>query len=84
MAAAAISKTISFADIVKGRDASVKVTDDGLVFAVDLVVVMTNQERNHAAKTLRNIPDELFHSQNFIDRQLSSRYKSSVHHFFSP
>ena len=65
--------TISFEEIIKGRDATVRVTDDGLLYAVDLVMVMTGQERDHAGKTLRNIPNGTFRSENFSERQLSTR-----------
>jgi hypothetical protein len=38
---ALVQKYFSFAEIIQGRDASVRVTDDGLLYAVDLVKVMT-------------------------------------------
>jgi len=41
---------MSFADIVEGRDASVRVTDDKLIYAVDLVSVFTGKNNNHAAE----------------------------------
>jgi hypothetical protein len=34
-------KVLSFAEVVQGRDATVKVTPDGLLFAVEFVMVMT-------------------------------------------
>ena len=34
-------KVMSFAEVVQGRDATVRVTPDGLLSAVDLVMVMT-------------------------------------------
>jgi len=71
--ASAQTKTITFEDIVQGRDSTVRVTNDGLIYAVDLVVAITDQERHHAAKTLRNLQDDLFSSEKFVDRQLSSR-----------
>ena len=43
-----MAKTISFAEIVRGRDASVRVTDDMLIYAVDLAIVMTGADRNYA------------------------------------
>lgn len=43
-------KMISFAEIVKGRDASVPVTDDAMVYAVDLVMAMNGINRNYAAQ----------------------------------
>jgi len=41
---------MSFAEIVKGRDASVRMTDDGYLYAVDLVMVMTGADRNYAGQ----------------------------------
>jgi hypothetical protein len=34
-------KVMSFAEIIQGRDATVRVTHDGMLYAVDLVMVMT-------------------------------------------
>jgi hypothetical protein len=34
-------KIMSFAEVVQGRNASVRVTSDGFLYAVDLVMVMT-------------------------------------------
>ena len=36
-------KVMSFAEIVQGRDATVRVTHDGFLYAVDLVMVMTGK-----------------------------------------
>lgn len=36
-------KYFSFAEIIQGRDAVVRVTPDGLLYAVDLVMVMTGK-----------------------------------------
>ena len=38
---ALVQKYFSFAEIIQGRDADVRVTEDGLFYAVDLVKVMT-------------------------------------------
>lgn len=46
----ACSKMISFAEIVQGRDASVRVTDDRLLYAVDLAMVGTGHSRDQAAQ----------------------------------
>ncbi len=39
---------MSFADIVQGRDSSVNVTEDRLIHAVDLVMVMTGKDKNQS------------------------------------
>ena len=49
--------TFSFAEIVKGRDSSVRVSDDGLLLvAVDLAVVMTGLTRDQAEFALQWLP----------------------------
>ena len=65
--------TISFSDIVKDREATVRITDDKMIYAVDLVMVVTGKDRNQAGYVIRNIPDEIFQSMKIIDRQLSTR-----------
>ena len=50
-------KTISFAEAVHGCDASVRVTEDNLLYAVDLAMVVTGKDRDHAAQVL---PENLY------------------------
>ena len=69
----ACSKLFSFAEVVQGRDASVRVTEDGLLYAVDLVMVMTGKDRNNSGRDLRDLPDETFPSTNFVDRKLPGK-----------
>ena len=64
---------LSFAELVKGRDASVRVTNDNLIYAVDLTMVVTGKERDYSGQILRTLPSELFQSGKFIERQLSNR-----------
>ena len=49
---------ISFAEIIHGRDASVRVTHDGFIYAVDLVMVVTALERKHAGQALKRVVDK--------------------------
>lgn len=44
------SNVISFAEIIQGRDASVRVTDDRLLYAVDLAMVGTGYSRDYAGQ----------------------------------
>ncbi len=44
------SKLISFAEIIQGRDASVRVTDDNLLYAVDLAMLGTGYSRDYAGQ----------------------------------
>ena len=62
-------KYFSFAEIVQGRDSSVRVTPDGLLYAVDLVMVMTGKSRDDAGKVLRRLTDDIFQSDKMSDRQ---------------
>ena len=66
-------KSFSFAEIVHGRDSSVRVTDDGLLYAVDLVMVVTGKDRDYAGQVLRSISHDIFHPMKFHERQLSTR-----------
>ena len=63
---------ISFEEIVKGRDASVRVTDDGLLYAIDLVKVATGQSRDDSGKVLRRLSETIFSAEKFTKRQLST------------
>ena len=62
-------KTISFDEIVKERDATVRVTDDDLLYAVDLVMVMNGSERDQAGLTLRRLSDDVLRKINLIQRR---------------
>jgi hypothetical protein len=66
-------KCISFDEIVKGRDATVRVTDDGYLYAVDLVMVVTGKDKNNSALDIRRLSDDVFSAGNFIEKQTSSR-----------
>jgi len=68
-----ITATLSFETIVKDRDATVRITDDNLIYAVDLVMVVTGQSRDDAGKVLRRLSDDIFHSDKMSERQLSKR-----------
>jgi hypothetical protein len=59
---------ISFKEIVRGRDCNVRVTPEGLVYAVDLSMVMSGKSRDDAGKTLRNLSDEVFSSEKFTEK----------------
>jgi hypothetical protein len=72
----ACSKMLSFAEIVQGRDASVRVTEDGLLYAVDLAMVVTGKDRDHAGQTLRALSDEVFPSLKFSDRKFPGKGNS--------
>ena len=66
-------QSLSFESIVKGRHAGVPVTDDGLLYAVDLVMVMTNKNRNDANECLRELNPLLFNKGNNFLRRNRSR-----------
>jgi hypothetical protein len=61
-------QTISFAEIIRGRDATVRVTHDHLIYAIDLVMVMTGLGRDDSGKTLRRLSDETFSSDKLSER----------------
>jgi hypothetical protein len=64
---------ISFADVVEGRNAFVRVTADKMIYAVDLVMVVTGLSRDDSGKTLRRLSDEIFPSDKFSERTLPGK-----------
>jgi hypothetical protein len=69
----ACSKLFSFAEVVPGCDASVRVTDDGLMVAVDLVMVASGKNKNDAGKDLRELKEDIFPAANFAVRTLAGK-----------
>lgn len=67
------TRLFSFAEIVKGGEQSVRITDDGLLYAVDYAMVMTGSNRDDAGKTLRRLSEEIFPSDKFSDRKLPGK-----------
>ena len=65
----ACTKLLSFAEIVQGRDASVRVTDDGMLDVVDLVMVVTGKNCNDSNEALRDLKPSLFDKENILTRE---------------
>ena len=61
-----VQKYFSFSEIVQGRNASVRVTHDGLLYAEDLVMVVAGKEREDSAKVI--LPTT-FQPEHFACRQ---------------
>ncbi len=45
-----VQRYMSFSEIIKGRDASVRVTNDSLVYAVELAMVFAGKDRDYAGQ----------------------------------
>jgi len=69
----AAERKFSFAEIVQGRDASVRVTDDLMLVAIDLAMVVTGKDRDHAGQALRGISEEMFSSLKFSERKFPGK-----------
>ena len=65
------TRMFSFAEIVKGRDASVGVTDDGMLFAVEIVMIVANKERDYSGQLLRRLPNAFFSSGKLHERHMN-------------
>ena len=64
---------LSFEQIVKGSNSSVKITPDQMIYAVDLVMVITGQDRNNSAKVLRRVSEKKsFPESKLIKRKIST------------
>ncbi len=64
-------KTISFEEVVQDRDTTVRVTDDGMIYAIDLVIAMTGKDRNDAGQILRRLSDDVFEQNKICSRRLA-------------
>ena len=62
-------KTISFDEIVKGHDSTVRVTDDGLLYAVDLVMAITGKDGNDSGLVLRRLSEDVLQVINLMHRK---------------
>lgn len=63
--------TLSFEEIIPGS--SVRFTDDGMLFAVDLVMAITGKNRDEAGMVIRRLTDEIFTSSKLIERNTGGR-----------
>jgi hypothetical protein len=66
-------KAILLEDLLGIADASVRITDDGLLYAVDLVAVVTGKDGHYAAKTIRDLSEEVFCKDKYQERRLTKR-----------
>ena len=48
----------------------VRVTPDGLIYAVDLVMAITGKNRNDSAQAIRRLSDDVFDLTTFAERNL--------------
>ena len=63
--------SLSFKQIVNGS-ANVRITPDHLIYAVDLTMVVTGQDRNNSARALRRISGKTFPSSKLIKKNIST------------
>ena len=68
-----VIKNLSFEEIVQGRESTVRVTDDGMIFAVDLTMAVTGKDRNHAGITLNTLPEDVFSPFKIIERKMNGK-----------
>ena len=65
-----ITATLSFETVVKDRDATVRITDDNLIYAVDLVMVVTGKDANQSAEVLRRLSPDVYPQSKMLYRVL--------------
>ena len=63
---ASSTPVLSFAELVKGRDSSVRVLEDGLADLVDLVMVVTGKNCNDSNELLRDLKPSLFDKEKIL------------------
>jgi hypothetical protein len=55
---------------------SIRFTEDGLVYAVDLVSIVTGKNKHEAAEVLRRLPNDVYSSKNITKRDTGGRGNS--------
>ena len=65
--------TISFAEIIQGRAATVRITADGFLRAIDLVQVMTGKNNDQAGRVLRRLEEKSLYSKSMFTLRGSTR-----------
>ena len=71
-------QAITFEEVIKGRAATVRVTEDGMLWVIDLIMAITGKNRDDAGKALRRVPEELFSSDQMSERKLPGKGNSKV------
>ena len=66
--------SLSLEEILPGG--SVRFTDDGMLYAVDLVMVISGKSRDDAGKDLRNLPEETFSTEKISERRTPGKGNS--------
>jgi hypothetical protein len=65
------TKTLSFDEIIPKN--SVRVTADGMIYAVDLTMVITGKSRDQSGGIIRTLPEENFPSRKFLERNTGGK-----------
>lgn len=63
--------TISFQELVPGSE-GVRITEDNLLWAVDLTMVVTGKNRDEAGGALRRLTDDIFESSKMLETHLAA------------
>jgi len=64
-------RTIAFDELVPGSD-GVRITEDGLIWALDLVMVVTGKNNNEAGEVLRRLKHDIFDSSKLLETHLTA------------
>ena len=62
-----LMKVFSFEEIT---ESTVRITDDNMLYAVDLTIAVTGMDRNNAGRTIRDLKEEIFTSKKFVERKM--------------
>ena len=68
--------SLSLEEILPGG--SVRFTDDGMLYAVELVMVITGKNRDEAGMVLRRLPKDIFNLAKLIERNTGGRGNSKT------
>ena len=57
---------------------SMRLTNDGMIYAVDLVMLITSKNKNESAEVLRRLSDEIFSESKLVSRNTGGRGNSKT------
>ena len=71
-------QAITFEEVIEGQASTVRVTEDKMIVANDLIMAITGSNRNDAAKTLARIPEDIFSHDKLSIKNLPGKGNSQI------
>lgn len=73
-----VSKSLSFAELIRERESSVKVTDDGLVDVINVIMVLTGKDSDRSKEVLSNLSLSVFNQDKIFVVQIGEERRGGT------